>query len=42
MRRQAYDRSVVSWQPVDEFAIADSQIRIPLAKLWQKLAEIHS
>ena len=42
MRRQAYDCSAVSWQPVDELTIADSPVRIPMAKLWQKLAEIHS
>ncbi len=42
MRRQAYDCSAVSWKPVEEFTIAGSPVRIPMAKLWEKLAQIHS
>jgi Uma2 family endonuclease len=42
MRRQAYDCSTIGWQPVDEFTIAGSPVRIPMAKLWEKLAQIHS
>jgi len=41
IRRQAYDCSAVSWRPGDEFTITGSEVRIPMAKLWEKLAEIH-
>ena len=41
MRSKAYDCSAADWQPVDEFKIAGTEVTIPLAKLWDKLAEIH-
>jgi len=41
MRSKAYDCSAADWQPVDEFKIAGTEVSIPLAKLWDKLAEIH-
>ncbi len=40
-RREAYDCSAVSWQPVEEFTIAGTSVRVPMAKLWEKLAQIH-
>jgi Uma2 family endonuclease len=42
IRREAYDCSVVGWQPVEEFAISGTSVSIPMAKLWEKLAQIHS
>ena len=42
MRRKAYDCSAIDWQPVDNFMIAGTPVRVELAKLWQKLAEMHS
>lgn len=42
MRSKAYDCSAADWRPVDEFKIAGTAVAIPLVKLWDKLAEIHS
>jgi len=42
MRCKAYDCSAVDWQPVQELGLTGTQIRIPLAKLWERLAQIHS
>ncbi|HKD83178.1 MAG TPA: Uma2 family endonuclease [Terriglobales bacterium] len=40
--RGAFDCSAGAWRPVDEFAITNPAVRVPLGPLWKKLEALHS